>query len=160
MNVKRNRTRGGYIGLLALLVVIAIGLFLYFGRSGGKSYTETTLEKREVVKETVSRIDLTNLYRDLKIQAMMRDGAFPPDEETLLEESGIAAELRSKARGAGGAFRYVGGQNESSPATNVLAYVTGPDDESAVLVLYVNGNVGQLSAFELENALKGNRSPQ
>jgi hypothetical protein len=157
MNLKRNRTRGGYVGLMALLVVVAIGLFLYFGRSGGKSYTETVIEKRDVTKETVSRIDLTNLYRDLKIQAMMRDGEYPPDEETLLEDSGIAAELQSKARNAGGAFHYVGGQNESSPATNVLAYVTGPDDESAVLVLYANGSVGELSAFELENALKGSR---
>ena len=137
----RNIHRRGYFGLLALLVVIAIIAILMFGTFGkdGGSYVGTVVDSREKAQVRVSQVDLANLHRELQMMAVTADG-FPTEAE-LLANSGIARSLKDKAAAAGGAFFYIEGQTQRLPASNLLVYITGPDDETPVTVLRLGGAV-------------------
>jgi len=156
---RRGRIAAGGVILLPLLA-IAIGMVIYFKRTGpeGKSYVETVVESKAKAETTVTAVELHGLYTDMQMTAIVSDGQFPSLRE-LLENSTIGYEyLRRPGEEDDHPCVYIEGQDQSMPADNVLVY-----DQSAAertgegQVLLRDGTVRTYSAERMKQAVAKTR---
>ncbi len=145
--------RSGFVGLLVvLLIVIVIGLVLYFLRpeDSQKGYVETVVESKESAAEVVDLVNLTSIHRALQQYAIVNDGKFPESTDQLVRE--ISLQRKLFERSANQPFLvYIPGQDESMPKSNVLIFQVNPSGISSVLLL--GGSVEKLTAAQLDEIL-------
>ena len=149
--------RKGAALLLILLLGIAIGLIIYFGRfgKGGKSYVEQTIEAKKRAKRTATAADLSSIYKSMLVQASVNDGEFPRTAEELVRQAGIPSGYVwvSSRPFEDHLMTYVGGQNQSFPSSNILMYQSVVGDEGTCLVLRLGGQIVRLSPEQVRAGL-------
>ena len=112
---------------------------------------------REMSKRTVCAANLRGLGQALYISAQDRkDGAFPPDLETLLEEKTVSrakficpSSAASPDDGPHACYIYIPGSTTSSHPTNILIYEK-PDnhtDNEGANVLFQDGHVDFVTPY-------------
>ena len=138
--------------LLAILIV-AIIYFVPFGK-GKKSYVETVIDARQTAKDTVTSAELANLHKELLVYLMANDDKFPPTKTDIMRASQIARKyLRQRDPNSPRFFNYIGGQDTSMPALNVLIWEERPGSDEACHVLRINGQVDFLPPDEIDLAI-------
>ncbi len=81
-NSSRHRGFSG-AGLLVLLLAVAIGLFLYFGNMGGKSYVQTVVEAKKQGNNLNIDIQTRQLATLIAAYRMDHDGKVPTSYEDM-----------------------------------------------------------------------------
>ena len=141
--------------MVVLLALLIVGI-IYFGRfgKGKKSYVETVLDTKQTAKDTVTLVELANLHKELLVYLMTNDDKFPPTKTDIMRESPIARKyLRQRDPNSPRFFNYIGGQDTSMPASNVLIWEERPGTDDLCHVLRINGQVNFLSPDDVDLAI-------
>lgn len=119
----------------------------------GHEYTSTLIETKERATEVSCEMNLSSIYKSLKIAAAANEGKFP----ATLEDLGYASDqLRCPAKN-GDKYIYISGQNESSAPKNVLVYELAPAHEGKCNVLRVDGSISVLTPQQVSLAIAATR---
>jgi len=151
-----SRARGAAL-LLVLLLAVAIGLIVYFARTGkdGKSYVEQTIETKKRAKRVVTAVDLSSIYKSMLVVASMNDGKFPQTPEELVRQADIPSGyvwIPSRPF-EDHLMTYVGGQDQTMPQSNILMYQSVVGDDGRSLVLYLDGRIERLTPQQVRAGL-------
>lgn len=157
-----SRSARGYAMILGLLIVVVIGMILYFGFRGwspsGPSqpgYIEHTIAARDRAREVAALAQAASLGRSLRMYADQNGGRFPPTLAEGAASGYISADLIT-IPGTNKKLQYIPGQTASSPSDNVLAYQE-PEGPGPFVAIRADGRAELLPADALREAVKQTR---
>jgi prepilin-type processing-associated H-X9-DG protein len=112
-------------------------------------------EARQTARRTVSMANLKNIGMAAHIYANDHDGKFPPSLDALREADFVTQQtLQSPLDSSPGvSYIYVGGQDETSDARNVLAYERLYPGSTRTNVLYFDGHVQHIEIDRFKQEL-------
>jgi hypothetical protein len=164
MNTYGQIRRGGAaagVAILSLLIVVAIILWLMFGRGGDgeQSYVENVVESRDIARESVNRTEFVNLARWLQQYAMM-ENHYPASTDEMIRNNAARASWFRAEDDQPQPVVYIPGQTPRSPQDNVLVYENyeGLDRSADVQVIRVGGQVETLPAEQAAEAVEQTRT--
>ncbi len=144
--------------ILVILLVFAglmagAGYIIKHMAETGHEYTKTLIDTKDRASDVSCEMNLSSIYKSLKIAAASNEGKFP----ATLEDLGYASDqLRCPAKN-GDKYLYVPGQNESSAPKNVLIYELAAVHEGKCNVLRVDGSISVLTPQQVSLALSATR---
>jgi hypothetical protein len=147
-----------YLTILAILLVFGAlmagaGYVIMNMAESGHQYTRNLMDARDYASDAACEMNLSSIYKSLKIAATSNGGRFPAS----LEELGYAGDqLRCPAKN-GQQFLYIPGQTELSPAGNVLVYEISPTHEGKCNVLRIDGKINALTPEQVNIAISATR---
>jgi len=142
--------------LLILLLAVAIGLALYFLRADKSgSYARQTIKSKDRAEIVTGAADLVSVYKSMQIYASMNDGKFPESPEELIRAASLPRGLvfTPSRPFDDHQYIYLGGQDESMPASNILLYQANMTPGGKCQVLRLNGQVEMLTYEQVRAAI-------
>ncbi len=121
-----------------------------------RGYLDSMVHGLKAGQQVGSSQQLHNLYTTLKQYAATHGGSFPPSLEALAEQGLIsddALEAPDRPGREGQQYFYIAGQSETMNPRNVLVYEEQGAFEGTCLVLRVGGQIDEVDASQLQDAI-------
>jgi hypothetical protein len=157
------QVRGGtIINVITVLVIfglIAYGIYWILKTTGkaGQEYMTAVVNTHDKSLNIACESNLSAIYKTILTYAIGNEG-YPPDQQELVSFSGYGSKLFHCPDPNGGEYIYVPGHRPDASTPSILVYETKPVHSGKCNVLLSDGQIGQLTPDELQQALTATRA--